>query len=478
MFASRPADDSGALLNERYRLCRLLGEGAASRVYSAQDTWLDRVVAVKVLRRVPECSHSPMDAQIAKEARALARLSHPNVVTIHDVGLTGDGVAFLVMALAPDGTLEQELERRGTLPPDELLPAMLPVIGALACTHRHGIIHRDLKPGNLALERTASGQLSVKVLDFGIAKVRAYESNAHQILGTPAYMAPEQVRGEALGPHTDVWALGVILFRALSGRLPYEADGTAALLYRIANERAAQLSTLCPQLSGHIALAVDRALEPELRLRYESMEAFARALAIAGRQAGLSLPADPEPFGLPHFGEWLVEADVSTTTPLAAPLAPPTPPTTEPPPTAEAVSAPTHRQTPVRNVLLWAIPIGLALLALLAWSAPLQPEATETTKTPPASTMSSGATVPSELRSDLPSATPRAVEVLDAPPPVTNQRDASIAQDPMTQGADVASKPPPKERPRPRQPRRRDQPTEPSAEPPNTPKQIVKQWDW
>jgi serine/threonine protein kinase len=303
----------GTDLAARYRLERLIGEGASSWVFAGTDLRLDRDIAVKLLKPRAEPEHSAQRVRFVHEGRTLAKLAHPHVVAVHDAGETPAGHGYLVMELSHAGTLEAELCRRSTLGLEETLQLVLPLLGALACAHDRGIIHRDLKPANIALIQHEGGSRRAKLLDFGIAKPSGQATSSGGLAGTPAYMAPEQARAEPLGPGADVWAMGVVLFRCLSGRLPFEASSSAAMLLKLVQGRAVSIAGACPGLPSRVALTIDQALEPDAFHRYPDMRTFARVLGIACRQDGVRVDVNPEPIGLPEFGAWLERADIETT---------------------------------------------------------------------------------------------------------------------------------------------------------------------
>jgi serine/threonine-protein kinase len=306
----------GTQLDGRYRLDRLVGEGATAWVFAAQDLRLERDIAVKVLKSRLADEQAAQRKRFVAEGRTLARLVHPHVVLVHDAGETKDGVGYLVMELSEAGSLESELYRRGSLSAEECLQLLLPLLGALACAHDRGIVHRDIKPANIALVHERHG-MKAKLLDFGIAKRRDAEGSTDHALGTPSYMAPEQARGEPLTPAADVWALGVLFFRCLSGRMPFDADCSLETLRKLVHERAPRFAQACPKLGPHFAVALDRALEPDVKERYPDVRSFARALASASAQDGIQVPQRPDPVGLPDFEHWLASADISSTRPLA-----------------------------------------------------------------------------------------------------------------------------------------------------------------
>jgi serine/threonine-protein kinase len=309
----------GTLLAERYRLERVIGEGASSWVFAAIDLRLEREVAVKLLKRRSAAEHSAERVQFVQEARMLAKLAHPHVVAVYDAGETAEGDGYLVMELSQAGTLEAELLRRGALDVGEALSLIVPLLGALACVHDLGIIHRDLKPANIALVRHVGGKPRAKLLDFGIAQLSGKDLATGVPAGTPAYMSPEQARAESPGPAADVWAMGAVLFRCLTGRLPFDASASAGAQRNLGEQRAARIQAFCPNLPPHVAIVVERALEPDVTQRYPDTRAFARVLGVACRQDGVRLDANPEPIGLPDFAAWLTQADIETTQPELVP---------------------------------------------------------------------------------------------------------------------------------------------------------------
>jgi tRNA A-37 threonylcarbamoyl transferase component Bud32 len=344
------ASHLGTKLDRRYRLDRFVGEGVSAWVFAARDLRLDREVALKLFKppRVPE-QHDAQRTRFLAEGRTLAKLVHPHVVLVHDAGESEDGLRYLVMELSDSGSLEAELSRRGPLPAVEALQLLLPLAGALACAHDRGILHRDVKPANIALVRER-GETQAKLLDFGIAKHRDAAGTTDGAIGTPQYMAPEQARAEALTPATDVWALGVVFFRCLSGKVPFEGRSSSETLLKLALERAPLFASACPELDPRLAIALDRALEPNPQRRYPDMRSFARGLAAACAQAHISLPRRLEPVGLPQLDLWMSDADVENTRPLPAVA-------------AGSTAAPPARVAGARK-LGWWVAAGLAAIVL------------------------------------------------------------------------------------------------------------------
>jgi serine/threonine-protein kinase len=309
-----PASFLGTQLDARYRLDRLVGEGASAWVFAAHDARLDRAIAVKVLKPRPVAEDAERRKRFVVEGRTLARLVHPHVVLVHDAGESSEGLAYFVMELSEAGTLEAELFRRTALPVEETMRLLLPLLGALACAHDRGIVHRDIKPANIALVREA-GNTRAKLLDFGIAKPSDVGTDSAS--GTPSYMAPEQARGERATPAVDVWAVGVVFFHCLSGHLPFECASSLGGLMKLVHERAPLFSQACRGLGAHLAIALDRALERDAERRYTDMRSFAQALIVACAQDGVVLPPRLEPLGLPESEAWLARADLEGTRSLA-----------------------------------------------------------------------------------------------------------------------------------------------------------------
>ena len=212
----------GGALSGRYEIGDRLGSGGMSNVYRATDRILERTVAVKIL-----AEHLSDDerfvARFRREALAVAKLIHPNIVQVYDTGID-DGRHFIVMEFVEGRSGAQILQRQGPLDPDAAAEAGMQACAGLDYAHRRGIIHRDVKPGNLMLAGgpVGGGPMTVKLTDFGIA--RAIEqtriTQVGSVVGTAAYLSPEQVRGEEATPATDVYALGVVLYQFLTGRLP------------------------------------------------------------------------------------------------------------------------------------------------------------------------------------------------------------------------------------------------------------------
>jgi serine/threonine-protein kinase len=265
----------GDLIQSRYRLARLLGAGASGAVWAARNELIDRDVALKIMR--PEVAEDHVALQrFFNEAKASGRVRSSSIVEILDLGQAEDGSPFLVFELLYGEGLDSRLKREGTVPPEQLLEFMIGVTKALDLAHSQGIIHRDLKPANIFLHRLASGDTVAKILDFGISKVFDTGQNfsltrTGMVVGSPAYMSPEQAAGrEDIDGRADLWSLGVVMFEALTGTLPYEAANYNALMVRILTQDADPIQTRKTDLPQPLCAIVDSLLRRERDQRTQS----------------------------------------------------------------------------------------------------------------------------------------------------------------------------------------------------------------
>lgn len=261
------------------------------KVYRARHLTLKRAVAVKVLR-AQEGSRSQRVRRFKAEARAASRLDHPNVIRILDFGEEeDDGLLYLAMELLDGEDLQAHLDRRGALEPRLAFEYAAQVLAALAHAHAQGIIHRDVKPGNVILYQRTDDDgrevASLKVLDFGLAKILDPEAldesggpitKQGSIFGTPAYMSPEQARGEVLDERSDLYSVGVMLYRMLTGDTPFRADSAWGILKMHLTERPAPISSRVRLSDPRFERLVDRAMAKSPAERFESARAMRSAL--------------------------------------------------------------------------------------------------------------------------------------------------------------------------------------------------------
>jgi eukaryotic-like serine/threonine-protein kinase len=277
---------SGQVLAGRYELGERLGVGGMSTVVRAFDDRLEREVAIKLLAE-HLADDSQFVARFRREALAAARLVHPNIVQVFDFGLDdATHRHYIVMELIRGQSGAEILREEGILDLRDALSIVAQACRGLEYAHRNGVVHRDVKPANL-LRGGDDGV--VKLADFGIAKALSDESSITQVgsvLGTAAYLAPEQAAGEQAGPAADLYALGVVTYQFLSGRLPYEAQSLTELALKQQREVPPRLDELNPEVSPQLALAVDRALALDPRQRPASAEELRQSLADGARGVG------------------------------------------------------------------------------------------------------------------------------------------------------------------------------------------------
>jgi len=282
------------ILSGRYETGERLGSGGMSNVYKATDRILERTVAVKIL-----AEHLSDDerfvARFRREALAVAKLIHPNIVQVYDTGVD-DGRHYIVMEYVSGRSGAQILQRHGPVDPTTAAEIGIQACAGLDYAHRRGIIHRDVKPGNLMVTGgpVGGGEMTVKLTDFGIA--RAIEqtriTQVGSVVGTAAYLSPEQVRGEEATPATDVYALGVVLYQFLTGRLPYEGSSLAELAVRQQNEKPLSPTTYNDEVPETLSAAVLRALEGDTNRRYASAHELATGLRLGLEGEDVTLPED------------------------------------------------------------------------------------------------------------------------------------------------------------------------------------------
>jgi len=411
------------LLSDRYLLEERLGTGGMALVYRAKDQRLERYVAIKILR---ETYTNDPDFQelFRQEARAAANLSHPNLVTVHDFGLDDDRL-FIVMEYVPGTHLKNTMQRRGRLPLEETLGLMVQACAGIGYAHRAGLVHCDIKPHNLLI----SPDHRLKVTDFGIARALASihpDEKTDVVWGSPQYFSPEQAAGYAPSPASDVYSLGVILFEALTGQLPFQAESASELarLHREAlppspasdvyslgvilfealtgqlpfqAESASELARLhreaLPPSPRSINPAIPEALEQimlkvlakEPAARYRTADQLGRVLLTFSRQVGLQEGLAPTSA---TTGTTPLQPKASPGTPAATPSSPPgnlssgshpnsAAPVARSPATQENNRSPVNRNGASRPTPIQAVPekspwdidwltIGLGLLTLIA----------------------------------------------------------------------------------------------------------------
>jgi serine/threonine protein kinase len=343
----------GAVVGEKYRVVRTLGQGGMGVVYEALNTWTRQPVALKFPTREGRARETLSEASVARllcEAQAAARIRHPHVVQVYDVGRDADGQVFLVQELLRGHPLAEELRQRGALPLSAARAMLLPVMEGLDRAHSLGVVHRDLKPENLLVLQGDDGEVLVKVLDFGVARLLDDDPDARltadgAAVGTPAFMAPEQARGEAVDARADVWAMALVWAEALSGRRVFEGHRNAVLAQVLTGR--VSLPPM-PGVPASVQAALTRALSPKRDDRWPTMAAFAAALREGAPPATPTTPRllrGPAWIGLVLLlvvAAWALHRQTQPARPLPTPTAP----ARQVPRTAPAIPAPPSTVTP------------------------------------------------------------------------------------------------------------------------------------
>ncbi|HJL14620.1 MAG TPA: serine/threonine-protein kinase, partial [Sandaracinaceae bacterium LLY-WYZ-13_1] len=293
----------GRVIAARYRVLAMIGEGGMGAVYVAEHLGIGRKVALKRLH--PELTADDKAvARFQREARAAAATGHEHIVEVLDLGYAEDGAPFLVMEYLRGRSLAQLLRAEGRLAPARACRMMGQVLAALAAVHERGIVHRDLKPDNILLTRRGGDAEFVKVLDFGISKMRPEEGEATLdltrtgvMLGTPFYMSPEQARGmKELDHRVDLFAAGVILYETLGGQLPFDGENYHQLLQAILSGEHARIDELRPELDPALSAVVEKAIARSPDERFQT----ARDMLEALRPHGAEEPAKADPASEPR----------------------------------------------------------------------------------------------------------------------------------------------------------------------------------
>jgi serine/threonine protein kinase len=282
-MTKRDARPPGEVVGGKYRLTRFLAAGGMGSVYEAQHTVVKRRVAVKFLRADLAVERASL-SRFQREAQAAGALESEHIAAALDFGIAGDGSPFIVMEYLVGESLSSLLEREGRLAPGRAADLVAQACRGVETAHASGIVHRDLKPHNLFVSRREDGTDLVKILDFGVAKLEAEDQGAGTtrtgtVLGTPAYMSPEQARGDKVIDHrSDVYSLGAILYELLSGDKPHPGDSPNAILYHIATHAPVPLSGVVPDLPQGLVETIERAIAREPSDRQPSAAALAEEL--------------------------------------------------------------------------------------------------------------------------------------------------------------------------------------------------------
>ncbi|HET6174866.1 MAG TPA: Stk1 family PASTA domain-containing Ser/Thr kinase [Gaiellales bacterium] len=263
----------GQPFDGRYRVLGRLGVGGMATVYLAEDSSLGRKVALKVMaERYAE--DGEFVERFRREAQAAARLNHPNIIAVYDRG-EADGRPYIAMEYLQGRTLKQVIQAEGPLPPERAIAIAMQVLAGLRYAHEHGVVHRDVKPHNVLVGDDGR----IKVTDFGIAHAGDPQmTEVGSIVGTAQYLSPEQARGRRVGPQTDIYSLGVVLYEMLAGRVPFEGDSSVAIAMQHVSDHPPPLRALAPDVPESLALVVAHAMLKDAAQRYGSADEFAADL--------------------------------------------------------------------------------------------------------------------------------------------------------------------------------------------------------
>jgi serine/threonine protein kinase len=294
----------GLVVGGKYELLRKIGSGAMGEVWAARHATLDEEVAIKlVLRGVDSGDGTTAESRFLLEARVAASLSRKtrHIVAVTDHGQDGE-LGYLVMELLAGESLDAAVARTGPLPLARVVPIIVQIARGLSIAHADGVTHRDLKPSNVFVTVDEEGQALAKVLDFGIAKLRpksdrraAFTTQRGFLLGTPAYMSPEQARGKPVDHRADVWALAVIAYHLLTGEFPFDAESGEELFARIMRVRPIPIAARMPELPAVVGHFFERAFAKRLEDRFQSAHALAGAFEQLEPLAGERVLGVPPP---------------------------------------------------------------------------------------------------------------------------------------------------------------------------------------
>ncbi|HEX5340810.1 MAG TPA: serine/threonine-protein kinase [Gammaproteobacteria bacterium] len=270
----------------RYQVEKELGKGAMGVVYLGRDPKINRVVAIKTMALSQEFDGDELEEvkqRFFREAETAGRLNHPNIVTIYDAGEEHD-LAYIAMEFLKGKDLTGHIKSSTLLPATRVMDIIVHAAEALDYAHTQNVVHRDIKPANIMYEEDSG---AIKLTDFGIARITdSSKTKTGMVLGTPSYMSPEQLSGKKVDGRSDLFSLGVTLYQMLTGQLPFQADSMATLMFKIANEPHASITTLLPELPASIDAIINKALQKDPDQRYQTGAEFARDVRAVAAQTG------------------------------------------------------------------------------------------------------------------------------------------------------------------------------------------------
>ncbi len=274
----------------RYEIVSELGRGAMGVVYKAKDPLIDRMVAIKTinLQSLPPDKKKEYEARFYQEAKAAGRLSHPNIITIYDLG-ENDGIAYIAMELLEGKELQHLLDDGKRLSVEDAVNIAVQVASGLAYAHEHGIVHRDIKPSNIMVLQGKR----IKIADFGIARMESslLSTKTGLLMGSPLYMSPEQIKNERVDLRSDIFSLGILLYQMVTGKLPFRGDNAHTVMFQIVQEEPPRPSSVNPDVPQVLDLIIAKCLAKRPEDRYQDANELGRALLFSARasQTGMYL---------------------------------------------------------------------------------------------------------------------------------------------------------------------------------------------
>ncbi len=272
----------GQTLGERYEVVRQIGQGSMGAVFEARHVLLGRRLAIKVLKQ--DCSSARLRERFFNEARAAGAINHQHIVQVYDFGLVHTGEPFIVMEFVEGESLQEYMDRAAPLTHQDTREVVLQILSAIEAIHKIGLVHRDVKPANMMLVGASRPRLFIKMLDFGIARAVNEDwdwptlTRADEVLGTPVYLSPEQASGGKADPRWDLWAVAIIMYEVLAGRLPFKTESLIQISTDIINHNITPLRNVMPGLPEWAYSVVERGLARDIDLRYADAADFLQAL--------------------------------------------------------------------------------------------------------------------------------------------------------------------------------------------------------
>ncbi|MBW2459650.1 MAG: protein kinase, partial [Deltaproteobacteria bacterium] len=321
---------SGEIIEGKYRIVKLIGEGGMGAVYEGENTRIKRRVAIKVLH-AQVAEKADVVQRFEREAQAAGRIGSEHIVEVLDLGNLPSGERFMVMEFMDGQDLTARIRAKKRLTPHESVPILHEVLEGLFAAHAAGIFHRDLKPDNIYLLKSKAGRSDfVKILDFGVSKFSAIEDNmaetrAGAVMGTPYYMSPEQAKGGTIDARSDLYAIGVVLYQMTTGRVPFNAGSFNELLFKIALETPEPVDKVVPDLPQSFASIISKAMSRAPADRFQTAREFQEALA----QWQMTAPPPAQHYQgtqpMPAIPDMSAVPQLSTQTPASSPGLPAAP---------------------------------------------------------------------------------------------------------------------------------------------------------